>query len=82
MSERIAVSLPKVLIDRIERTRKVLRLNRSKFFLFALTKYLDNVIEGEDRKLENLYKKVEKTDKELLAHFSNNYKNLPVYESR
>lgn len=80
VAERIAVSLPKSIIERAEKVRKQLQINRSKFFLLALLKYLDNIIEDEDKKLEKTYREIERTDKELLAHFSGSYKNLPVYE--
>ena len=80
-AERIAVSLPKSIIERVERARKHLALNRSKLFLLALLKFLDNTIEDEDKELARTYKEIENTDKELLAHFSSSYKNLPVYES-
>lgn len=80
MTERIAVSLPKALIERIEKVRRQLKVNRSKFFLFALSRYLDAVVEDKDEKLAKTYKEIKETDKELLAHFSQGMKNLPPYE--
>ncbi len=78
-AERVAVSLPKSIIIRLERARKHLQINRSKLFLLALIKYLDSTIEKEDKKLEKVYKEIEETDKRLLMHFSSSYKNLPPY---
>lgn len=79
-AERVAVSLPKSIIIRLERARKHLQINRSKLFLLALIKYLDSTIEEEDKKLEKIYKEIEVTDKGLLMHFSSSsYKNLPPY---
>lgn len=78
-AERVAVSLPKSIIIRLERARKHLQVNRSKLFLLALIKYLDSTIEEEDAKLEKIYKEIEKTDKGLLMHFNSSYKNLPPY---
>lgn len=80
-TERVAVSLPKTVIDRIERVRQRLNLNRSKFFLFAMVQYLDNIIEDEDKRLQKAYKAIEDTDKEILENFKSSYSNLPVYES-
>ena len=80
-TERIAVSLPKTLIERIEKVRQRLNLNRSKFFLFAMIRYLDNIIEDEDKRLQKAYKAVEETDKEILEHYRSSYSNLPAYES-
>lgn len=80
-ADRIAVSLPRSVIERVERARKHLQINRSKFFLLALLRYLGNIVEAEDKRLEKIYKEIENTDKELLVHFSSSYKNLPVYES-
>lgn len=78
-AERVAVSLPKSVIIRLEKARKHLRINRSKLFLLALIKYLDSIFEEKDRKLEKVYKEIEETDKELVMHFSSSYKNLPPY---
>jgi len=78
-AERVAVSLPRSIVMRLERVRKHLRINRSKLFLLALIKYLDSTIEKEDSKLAKAYKETEKTDKRLLMHFSGSYKNLPPY---
>lgn len=79
--DRIAVSLPKPIIARAEKARKHLQINRSKFFLLAVLSYLDKIIEDDDKRLEKVYREIEVTDKELLAHFSNSYNNLPPYES-
>lgn len=78
-AERIAVSLPKSIIERLEKVRKHLQINRSKLFLLALLSYLDRIIEADDRRMEKIYKEIEGNDKELLAHFSDSYKNLPEY---
>ena len=51
-AERVAVSLPKSIIERVERVRKQLALNRSKLFLLAILKFLDNTTEDTDKKLE------------------------------
>lgn len=77
VAERVAVSLPKSVIKRVEKARKQLQVNRSKLVLLALLSYLDRIIEADDRRLEKIYREVEGTDKELLAHFSDSYKNLP-----
>ncbi len=79
LAERVAVSLPKSVVERLEKARIHLRINRSKLFLFALLTYLDRIIEPDDRKLEKTYREIEGIDKELLAHFSDSYKNLPEY---
>ena len=81
VAERIAVSLPKSVIERLEKVRRHLQINRSKLFLFAILNYLDRVIEDDDRKLQKIYREIEETDKELLAHYNSGYKNLPIYES-
>lgn len=78
-AERVAVSLPKSVIARLEKVRKHLQIHRSKLFLLALIKYLDSTIEEDDKKLQKVYKEIEETDKKLLRHFSSSYKNLPPY---
>jgi metal-responsive CopG/Arc/MetJ family transcriptional regulator len=79
IAERVGVSLPKSVIERLEKARKHLQINRSKFFLLALLSYLDRIIEDDDRRLQKIYREIEEIDKELLAHFSDSYKNLPGY---
>lgn len=80
-AERVGVSLPKSVIERLERARKHLQINRSRLFLLALLSYLDRIIEEDDRRLKKIYTEIEGTDKELLAHYSSGYNNLPIYES-
>lgn len=80
IAERVAVSLPRTLIKRIEKVRGQMQINRSKFFLLALLKYLDNVVEDEDKKLKKIYSEIAETDKELLQNFGGSFNDLPPYE--
>ncbi len=79
LAERVAVSLPRSVIERIEKARKHLQINRSRLVQLAILSYLDRIIEADDRRVEKIYREIEGNDKELLAHFSNSYKNLPEY---
>lgn len=80
-AERIAVSLPKKLVDRVEGLRDHLGFNRSKFFQMALKAYLEKFPQEEDKKLARLYQEIRHTDEKLLHHFRRqSYKHLPPYQ--
>lgn len=79
--ERVAVSLPKGLVSRVEELRTYMGFNRSKFYQTALKAYLEEFPGEEDKKLARLYKEIHKTDQKLLRHFKqNSYKHLPPYK--
>lgn len=79
--ERIAVSLPKKLVSRVESLRKRMGINRSKFYRMALKAYLEKFPAKKDKKLAQLYKEIHQTDKELLSDFKkHSYKHLPPYQ--
>lgn len=79
--ERVAISLPKKLVHRIEELRDRMDLNRSKFYQKALKAYLEEFPGEEDKKLAQLYQEIHQTNQELLRHFGHHsYKHLPPYQ--
>lgn len=79
--ERVAVSLPKTLVMRVEGLRERMGFNRSKFYQMALKNYVGEFSVEEDDKLARLYQDVRKTDQKLLHHFrQHSYKHLPPYQ--
>jgi len=79
--EKVAVSLPKKLTDRIEKVRHQLGYNRSQFFRMAIKFFLETFPEKEDQNLARIYKEIRRTDQELLRRFApKSYKHLPPYE--
>ena len=79
--ERVAVSLPKTLVQMIEALRIRMRLNRSEFYRIALKSYLEEFPIDQEKKLERLYRKIRHTDRELLHHFrEQSLKHLPHYQ--
>lgn len=81
-AERVAISLPKELVEKAEKARKNWGINRSQLYRSALKSYLEKFLETEeDRKLSKIYKEVRETDKKLQKYFArHSYKNLPTYE--
>lgn len=81
-AEKTGISLPRELYRFAEQIRHKLGLTRSKFYQLAIKTYLDQFNDKETEKLAHLYKKVEREDKKLLAHYKDHsYKQLPVYEA-
>ncbi len=79
--ERVAVSLPKNLVCRVEELRNRMGLNRSRFYRMALKAYLEEFPGKEDEKLAQLYQDVQQTDRELVHHFKqDSHKHLPPYQ--
>ena len=79
--ERVAVSLPKRLVHRIEVLRDSMGFNRSKFYQMALKAYLEEFPKEEDEELSRLYQEIHQTDQELLRHFGReSHKHLPLYQ--
>lgn len=81
-AERVAISLPKDLIKKAEKVRRLMGLNRSELYRLALKTYLDKLPDSEeDRKLSELYQEIADTDRELLSHFrGHSYQHLPPYD--
>ena len=79
--ERVAISLPKDLVQKAEKARKLMGLNRSELYHLALKAYLENLPDSEeDTRLSELYKEIADTDRELLSHFrGHSYRHLPPY---
>lgn len=80
-AERVAVSLPKKLVRRVEGLRDRMGFNRSRFYQMALKAYLEEFPKEEDKKLAQLYQDIRQTDQKLLRHFrQQSYKHLPPYQ--
>ena len=80
-AERVAVSLPKDIVQRVEQVRDHLGFNRRKFYQIALKAYLEEFPGEEDKKLARLYKEIEEADQKLLHDFrQQSYRHLPPYQ--
>ena len=81
-AEKTGISLPKELFRIAEKIRHEMKLTRSKFYQLAIKTFLDQFSNKETEKMAHVYKKVQKEDKKLLAHYKHHsYKHLPVYQA-
>ncbi|MDD5687831.1 MAG: ribbon-helix-helix protein, CopG family [Elusimicrobia bacterium] len=68
MYTRVAVTIPQNLLNRLEKERKEVHLNRSEFFKKAIESFLgiDTLVnEKQIRKYEPIYKALAEEDKKL-----------------
>jgi metal-responsive CopG/Arc/MetJ family transcriptional regulator len=79
--ERVAVSLPKTLVQMIETFRTRMGLNRSEFYRVALKNYLEEFPSEQEKKIARLYRGIRETDQEILRYFRyQGMKYLPPYQ--